>query len=384
MQISDITVDIVNVGVTPIEDGGLAPYVSNHGAVHDVDRAIVRVETDTGLTGWGETRVFLSPKTTRSILCDGIAPLVLGRSPFEVEALWRSTFVEYTNVAMFFAPFEMACWDLIGKHVDRPVYELLGGWTAPSVTERPGDGRHDPDPYIECAYCVGILPPAASREQAVRAHELGHSVLKTKAGRDWKQDVERIIAMHDAVDGALEFRVDPNQGWRFDEAVRVGAALSDAGIYLQYLEQPIRVNAHDTLAALRDRLTQPIAPNEDTYIAQNVRRLAARGAVDALVVDITPVGGITGLRHTLAIAEDAGIGVAHHCAWDLGIKTAAILHAVYGLPGFSLPPDSVYYAWEDDILADPFEFVDGAIRVPDGPGLGIDVDHDKLERYRVL
>lgn len=189
--------------------------------------------------------------------------------------------------------------------------------------------------------------------------------------------------MHEAVDGELDFRLDPNQGWTVDEAVRVGATLADAGVYLQYLEQPIRVDTHRSLARLRQRTPQPIGPNEDTYIAHNLRELIEHGALDVAVVDMTPAGGISGLRQVAAIAEDAGVPMAHHCAFDLGVRTAAILHAVSGIPGFTLPPDSVYYAWEDDVIETPFEFSDGALPVPDEPGLGITVDEDKVHEHRI-
>lgn len=383
MEIDTIDAYAVNIDVLDEEEGGIAPYVTNHGAVEDVDRVIVRVETDAGTVGWGEVRTFLSPKATVSVIEDGIAPIVEGHSPFEVESLRRLLFIEYTNADMFFAPVEVACWDIVGKELERPIYELLGGWTAPSTTERRMDTSYDIDRSVDVAYCVGILPPEESRIHARRALENGFDVLKTKAGRDWKQDVERIVAMDDEVDGQLAFRLDPNQGWRFDEAVRVGASLADRGVYLQYMEQPIRIDAHESLAKLRERLPQPIAPNEDTYVSHNLRSIVARGGADAAVVDLTPVGGIAALRQQAAIAEDAGLALAHHCAFDLGIRTAAILHAVTGIPGFSLPPDSVYYAWADDVIADPFEVVDGAIEVPDGPGLGVEVDEDKLDEYRI-
>ncbi|MFB6217669.1 MAG: mandelate racemase/muconate lactonizing enzyme family protein, partial [Halobacteriaceae archaeon] len=183
--------------------------------------------------------------------------------------------------------------------------------------------------------CLGILGPEESAEYARRAHEEGYPVLKTKAGRDWREDVERLAAMHEATDGQMDLRVDPNQGWTLDEAVRVGAALEDRGVYLQYMEQPIRVDAHDSLARLRERLRQPIAPNEDTYRPHNLRRVVERGAADAVVVDMVPAGGITGLRQIAGIAEDAGVSLVHHSA-GLGVKHAAMLHAVSGLPGFSL------------------------------------------------
>lgn len=386
MEITDITAHAVTVPIVDLDEGGIAPYVTNHGAQEDMDRVLVRVETDEGVTGWGEMRVFLSPEATRSVIEDGIAPLVLGHSPFETDSLRRLLFIEYTNVDLFFSAIEIACWDIVGKVLEKPVYELLGGFGAPDAASRKHRQKTDQaaaTESVEFAYCLGILDPEPSAERAEAVHEAGYNVLKTKAGRDWKQDVERIKAMHEAVDGELEFRLDPNQGWTLDQAVRVGAQLEDAGIYLQYMEQPIRVDSHGALARLAERTRQPIGPNEDTYIPHNLRKLIEANAVDVAVLDMTPLGGITGLRQAAGIAEDAGIPATHHCAFDLGIRTAAILHAVSGIPGFSLPPDTVYYGWEEDIIEEPFTIENARIDVPTDPGLGVEIDMDQVERYRI-
>lgn len=388
MEITGVTATTVDMPLIDVEEPlGIGPYVTNHGQVKSMERVLVEVETDEGISGWGEMRTFLTATATESVIEDGIAPLIEGQSPFEVERLRRQVFIEYTNVELFFAAVETACWDIVGQSLGKPIYELLGGSTAPDQTSAmnaAASGREPTaDQEIEFAFCLGILPTSESREKAREALDAGFSVLKTKAGRDWQQDVARITAMHDEVNGELEFRLDPNQGWSLDQAVRVGAHLEDAGVYLQYLEQPIRVNAHESLATLRKRVQHPIAPNEDTYIPNNLQSLVETGAMDVAVLDLTPAGGISGLRQQASIVEDAGIPFTHHCAFDLGIRTAAILQAVSGLPGFSLPPDTAYYAWEDDIIETRFDATDGTMTARDAPGLGIDVDRDLIAEYQV-
>jgi len=385
MEITSVSAIPVTVPLTLIEDGGIAPYRTNHGELYEMDRILVHVDTDEEYVGWGEVRPFLSPKATVSVIEDGVGPLIVGQTPFEIERLRRQVFVEYTNPKMFVAPVETACWDIIGKALDRPVYELLGGWTADhptAMTHRDHVGQEGESNLVEVAYALGIFSPEESRRYAQRALDEGYDVLKTKAGRDWRTDVARIRAMHDEVDDQLEFRIDPNQGWTVEDAVRVGAQLEDAGIYLQYMEQPIPINNHGSLQSLRSRTRQPVAANEDTYVPQNLRRMLADDAIDVGVVDITPSGGITGIRDLAAAAEDAGISLAHHCAFDLGIRTAAVLHAAYGLPGINLPSDTAYFGWEADVIESPFEIIDGCIEVPQGPGLGITVDKTTVEKYR--
>jgi len=386
MRIADVSAIPVNVPLKSIDSGGVAPYRTNHGELYDMDRVLVRVETDEGTTGWGEVRVFLSPEATVSVIEDGVAPLVTGMSPFEIEKIRNRVFIEYTNSNMFFAPVETACWDIIGKSLEKPIYELLGGWTAEHQTamkHREHLGGDTQSGTVEFAYSLGIFPPDGSREYARQARDEGYNVLKTKAGRDWRTDVERIRAMHDAVDGELEFRIDPNQGWTVEDTVRLCGMLEDDGIYLQYVEQPFRVDNHGSLHSLRSRTKQPIAANEDTYMPHNLQRMIAANAIDAGVIDITPAGGISGVRQLVNIAEDGGISLAHHCAFDLGVRTAAILHTVYGMAGINLPSDTAYYGWEEDVIEDPIEFEGGHAHVPDDPGLGVTVDMATVDKYRL-
>lgn len=369
MEITDLECIPVAMDVKPrAEPDGLAPYVTNHGAVETMERMLIRLETSDGVTGWGEMRTTLSAASTATVIEHDLAPELIGREVWEIEAFANAFFYEYMDTRTFVGGVEMAMWDALGKYRDAPVHQLLGGKTTDAV---------------EFAYCVGILSPEESRPHARRALEGGYSVLKTKAGRDWRQDVARIVAMHDEAEGALEFRLDPNQGWNFEDAVRVGAMLEDENIYLQYMEQPIRIDSFGTMKRLRSRLKTPIAANEDMYFPRNLLQMGRADAIDVGVVDIIPAGGILGMKRLAGVAGDLGISLSHHCAFDLGIKTAAVVHAVASTPEINLPPDTVYYAWEDDVITEPFTITDGTIAVPDAPGLGIEVDEAKVEQYRV-
>ncbi|WP_192498518.1 mandelate racemase/muconate lactonizing enzyme family protein [Halorussus halophilus] len=370
MAITNVDAIPVEMGVEPLESElGLAPYVSNHDEVTSVTRMLVRVDTDDGVTGWGEMLVGMkSAAVTKAVMDDVIAPELVGREVGEIRDFVDSFYFPYVKVRPFLGAVETALWDAFGKSVGQPVHRLLGGKTRDSV---------------EIATCLGILGPEESRRYAKRAVDHGFSTLKTKAGPDWKEDVARIRAMDDEVDGQLEFRLDPNQGWSFEDAVRVATRLEEEGILLQYLEQPVRIDTYGTYASLRNRVRTPIAVNEDTYFPQNLRYLLQADAIDVAVVDLVPAGGILRVREQVAMAANAGVSVSHHCGFDLGVKTAAMLHTVASTPGINLPPDSVYYGWNDYVIADPFEVEDGAYPVPDGPGLGVEVDEAKVEQYRV-
>jgi L-alanine-DL-glutamate epimerase-like enolase superfamily enzyme len=366
--VSDVEAIPVSIGVRPLEDGGIAPYVSNHDVVHSRDRMLIRVSTEAGTTGWGEFLVTMeSPTATKAVIDSVIAPELIGRSTREIRDFVESFYYPYVTVDPYLGGVEMALWDAFGKELGVPVHQLLGG----AVREE-----------VPVAYCLGILDAEESAKYAERAQREGFSTLKTKAGRDWREDVERLAAMYDAVDGEMEFRLDPNQGWSPEETTRVASMLEDAGIYLQYLEQPQRVDTYGTYRELRSRIKTPLAVNEDTYSRYNLHHLIKADAIDVAVVDLVPAGGIMRTRELAGLADHAGVSVAHHNGFDLGIKTAAVLQTIATTPAIDLAPDSVYYAWDDHVLQSPLAVTDGSMTVPDGPGLGITVDEDAVERFR--
>lgn len=369
MAITSVEAIPVEVGVKPLEEEyGLAPYRSNHDAVEKRDRMLVRIKTDEDIVGWGEMLVAMtSPEATKAIIDHVIAPEPIGQEIEAIQEFIESFYFPYTRLHPYLGAVEMAMWDALGKQLDASLSTLLGGRV---------------EDEVPVAYCLGLLDSEQSQEHARFAAEEGFSVLKTKAGPDWRADVDRIKAMHEAVDGKIDFRLDPNQGWSFEEAVRAGAALEDAGVYLQYLEQPCRIDTYGTYEKLRNRLRTPLAVNEDTYFERNFTHLLRQDAVDVGVIDMIPAGGILRAQNLAANAAEAGVSLSHHCGFDLGIKTAAMLHLVATTPAIDLTPDSVYYAWDEYLLEDPLKLTDGTYSVPTKSGLGIRVDEGMVEQLR--
>ena len=391
MQITNVETIPVEVPVMSLDkEYGVGPYVSgsrlesqprsasfeealaaNNEATVSGKKLLIRLETDAGITGWGEMKV-PTMRTGATIVDELIAPALIGRNIWEMEGFVEQfkTFPSayYTDITSFVGGAEMAMWDALGKYLGEPVHRLIGG------------KRVDEVPI---SYCLGLLSPEESRAPARFARDAGFNVLKTKGSRYWRADVERIKAMHDEVDGDLEFRLDPNQLWSLEDAVRVGAELEREGIFLQYMEQPIRVDEFGTLKRLRERLQTPIAINEDAYFPRNLYLAGKEDAIDAAVVDVVPAGGILGLKRLAGVASDMGISITHHSNFDLGIKVAAKLHVLSSTPAFNMPFDSIYYAYEDTILKNDLEVTDGAMVVPDEPGLAGEIDESKIEEYRL-
>ncbi|WP_339105959.1 mandelate racemase/muconate lactonizing enzyme family protein [Haloterrigena salinisoli] len=369
-KITEIEAIPVRLDICPLSESlGIAPYVTTYTEFYDMERVLIRLDTDSDITGWGEMRSTLSTDSTKAIIETDIADKLIDEPVSAVELLpERFDSFQYFDIDPFLGGVEMAMWDAWGQYLEQPLYKLLGG----KVREK-----------VDVSFCLGVLEPAESREHARIALEHGFDVLKTKAGRDWRQDIERIVAMHDEVDGQLEFRLDPNEGWTTEEAVRVAASLEDEGIYLQYLEQPMRIDNFGSFKRLRERLQTPIAANEDMYFRHNLLELIKRDAIDAGVIDMVPAGGLQAAKRLAGIADDAGISLSHHCAFDLGIKSAALAHLVATTPAINLPPDSVYYAWDEHIIEEPFDLSDGTLPIPEAPGLGITVDESNVEKYRI-
>lgn len=318
--------------------------------------------------GWGETSLSPSPAVAVDIVEDIIADEVVGRSVWELEYVVNAFEYPYLRITPLVSGVEMAMLDAFSKSLGAPLHQLLGGKLTDSVP---------------VAYCIGILDPDESAEYAIDALDRGFGVLKTKSGLDADEDVARLKAMHAATNGRLDLRLDANQTWGFEEAVRVGARLEDAGVYLQYLEQPLRIDTPESYKRLRNRLTMPIAINEDAYFPRNFYHLIKEDAIDVAVLDLIPAGGIMATKQLAGLAAESGVSLSHHSSFEFGVKTAAVLHLTASTPEFNLAPDRVNYTLVDDIVTDRFDVTDGEMTVPTDPGLGISVDESTVADYRV-
>jgi len=367
MKITGIDMTPVQIPVIPLAQGGIAPYRGSQdkvGTTHATS-LIFRVTTDEGIVGWGEMNPILSLKITRALLDDYIAPLVIGRNPFDVKVImsqFNPVYNPQINSKSFLTGIEMALWDIMGKAVNKPVYELLGG----KIRDR-----------IDIAYALGMLEIDETVEKIKAVKAEGYRTLKTKGGKDVVWDVKRAHAMREAAGDDFELRVDMNQGYDTPTALRYLRGVEDCD--LQYIEQPIKVNKFDDLKSLRDRTRTPIGINEDCYVPGNLLEAIRRAAIDIAIVDFEPLGGISELVRLESIAHEADLPLAHHCGWDMGVKLAAILHATSTMPSFSYAMDSTYQAHGDDVLTEKIRIENGSYVVPGGPGLGVEVDEEKLK-----
>ncbi len=358
MLVTQVSLTMVEVPQT----APIAPYRSRYRSSSATRKGIVEVLTDAGLSGWGEFNVnFL----------DGVDPKKMERDAHD----WL-TGRDALNLSQFHAecPFEsrlksgleLALWDLKGKAVGVPVAELLGGVLRSE---------------IQLAACMGIKEPEEAAAQAVAYADAGFSTLKCKGGAGLEADVAMIAAMRDAAGERLEIRLDPNTGYSLAESIELAKRLEP--YRLEYLEQPLPEKPFTDAAILRQETSTPIALNESVTDPASAFEILKTGAAAFLLPDTHLAGGIWPCVEIGILCDAAGVPSIMHCGHDLGPKTAAMLHIAAACPAYSLANDCTYYGLEEDIITDPFPIRQGKLQVPTAPGLGIEIDPDKLNRYRI-
>jgi L-alanine-DL-glutamate epimerase-like enolase superfamily enzyme len=322
----------------------------------------VRVETDTGLVGWGETPVDWINKSFEGAPEALLRREALGRDPFDLEALYAEN-----HVGPFLASaVEMAFWDVIGKAAGQPLYRLLGGAVRKTV---------------ELAACMGIRPYDEAKAIARQYVADGFSTLKTKAGRRAEEDLDMVRGIRDGAGDRLKLRIDPNMGYAPDVALALARDLERYD--LEYFEQPMHLTLLAESARLRRRTRTPLALNESVTTPEIVAQILQLGAADVLLPDTYQCGGILAVKKVAVLCEAAGVPCVFHCAHDLGLKTAAMLHVVASTPNFSRANDCTYYGLTDDVITPLHHIERGHMAVPEAPGLGVTVDEGKVRRYQV-
>ena len=331
---------------------------------------VVSVETDEGVTGWGYVGPNLPPPPrVEATIETEIQPLILGESPFDVEkivakylngfpAKWT---LETTTMAM--AGVETACWDIIGKSLNAPLYKLLGGKFRSQVEIIATMRYHEP---------VGMDIVAADAAKVV---DQGYRAIMVK---EYEPDrtVEVVKTIRDVVGSKIQLRVDPNQAWDMATAKRVIRRLEPFD--MQCIEQPIFRWDIDGLAHLRQAVGVPIMLDEGATTIYKVFEAVKKEAVDIIGIDIVRVGGISAFKKAAAIAEAAGIPVVMHWTGDGGIGTAAGLHVAVSTPNLQL---AHHIGLDDSLIKQSFQHELPYIEAPEGPGLGIEVDEDQLAKY---
>ena len=368
MRIGRVTATPVLV---PIE----APRRHSDGVTPWTVRTVLQLEADDGAVGLGEVGPRVSQDRIRAV-----AAKLKGQDPFALERL-RLLFAAgkfYSQeAASLFAAIEMACLDLQGRDLGRPVSDLLGGALRDRIPLIAYVFRRDATP---------TSPPVVSTDEVVvHTRELverfGFSTIKLKGGAvPPAEDVETTRALRAAFPRA-QLRLDPNGVWTVETALRVAAALRETD--LEWLEDPTLGIEH--MAQVTARGGIPTATNMCvTHFAELPRAVALR-AVDIVLCDLWYWGGLRSSEHLAAICDTFGLGLGIHSGGgssELGIGMAAMLHLASTFPALVHAADAMYHHQTDDVIKGGLLPIEGgSMAVPPGPGLGVEIDPDRLERY---
>jgi len=343
-------------------------------------RTIVEIETDTGLIGLGEMG---GGGESAEAVFRAMKQYLVGHDPARLEEMRfliaNPTASLYNNRTQVLAALEFACLDILGQAWGVSVSEILGGRLRDRV------------PFA--AYCFFRYPDPRSGEGEVRTvdqvlanaeclkRRFGFTTHKMKAGvfhPDYELEAYSALAHKFSTDSV---RFDPNGVWSTEQAIRFGQGIE--GLRNDYLEDP--VYGLNGMRRTRQMVRVPLATNT---VVVNFEQLAANAldqAVDVILLDTTFWGGIRACVKAAAVCETFQTGVAVHSSGELGIQLATMLHLGAVIPNLSFAADAHYHHLRDDIIEGgllPYE--NGAIRVPEGPGLGVRLNREKLREYHEL
>ncbi len=355
---------------------------------------IVEVQTDEGITGWGECfgpgNVALGNK---AIVEKVIQPLVLGMDPMDRDVIWHKVYNLLRDHGQKGMPLQslsgvdIALWDIAGKITGQPIHKLIGGAHRTQVQ----------------AYGYGMMLKRESTadhvarfvDEAASIKGMGFAATKMKLGLGAKDDVKLAEAVRKGVGDDFDFMADANHAYNTSDAFYVGEALGDLGAY--WFEEPIAPEDLDGYRELRSRLKVNISGGEAEFNRWGWRGLLEARGLDIAQPEVCALGGITEYLRVLALCQAHFTPVVNH-VWGSAIAVATnlqLLAALPPMPGGLFPRqpwlefDTTENRFRDELLTEPFDIQgqvakqDGWINIPTGPGLGVEPDREFLKRFAV-
>jgi D-galactarolactone cycloisomerase len=388
MKICSITTRILRV---PLGD---RTFYSSQAAFPERNSLLVRIETDTGLIGWGEGGQYGPPEPVAACIDFVLAPRLLGRDPTEPVRIWeelytfsrdfgqKGTYIEAISA------IDIALWDISGQAVGLPVWKLLGGRFRDSVAAY-ATGCYYPEEFGNFPSLLRSLEREASSYC-----DTGFSFLKIKVGLlSIEQDIERLKVIRNAVGPSIGILVDANHAYATASAIRMGRKMEPYDV--KFFEEPVIPEDHDGYRRVRQQNPIPVAGGECEFTRYGFRDLIGGGCVDIAQPDLAVCGGFTAWRDILTLASAYGVAVLPH-VWGAGIAMAAGLHAVATVPPMPhtanplpmlsepvLEFDRKHNPLRDELLEQTFTLSNGRIAVMDRPGLGVTIREDTLARFAV-
>ena len=342
--------------------GGDTPWI--WGALNQV---IVEIKTDDGLVGWGEAFGYGQALSAAAMVNHTLRPLLMGQDETDirglVDTLMRRThiFGRYGVTQFGISGVEIALWDLAGKRAGKPLYQLLGGAAS-----------RDVQAY---ASLVRYADMEQMAEHAARAVKEGYEMIKLH-----QIDVESVARGRSAIGEGTPLTVDINCEWTPHEAAQMAVAMDEHDLY--WLEEPVwPPEDYIGLAEVMESTGVPLASGENACTAHQFKLMMEAGAVTYAQPSVTKVGGIGEFLKIATLAETYNLSLAPHSPY-FGPGFVATLHLL-AHTRLAQWIEKIYFDLEADLFTEPLKFAGGVYTVPDGPGLGREVNRDVLKEYRM-
>ena len=347
-----------------------ARFESALGVFPTFDYGIVVVHTDDGLEGLGEI----------SSLWDGnghlqchfveecFKPALIGQDPLAINHCLKKISTAFEKAHPARAGVEMALFDLLGKSLNTPVYNLLGG----KVRD-----------FIVLSHSISMGPLNQMVDMALKYKDEGFSCVKVKVGLDLDKDYQAVATIRNAVGSDMLLRVDANMGWRTPkDAIRAIKRLEEWDLHS--VEQPLAPNDLEGLKLVRQSVDVPIMVDESLWGPEDAWTLLSNNVTDMMNIYVAESGGLINASLIFRMAELVGVPCVIGAMPELGIGTAAAVHLGVSMTNLNDPCDACGSIYQIvDVTEEPLVVKDGKIWAPTGPGLGVTLDRKNLEKYRV-
>lgn len=343
---------------------------------------LVKVTADNGIYGWGEG---YGPANIIKAGIEFFTPFLLNQDPQHHERLWRTMFLrsfDFARRGVFLSALsaiDVALWDLKGKLWNQPVSVLLGGRKRETVK----------------AYATGMYFSNGAdlavklAEEAASYKKEGFNAMKMKVGLGVKEDIKNIKAVREAIGPDVDLMIDANHAYSLKEAIQLALAVEQYNI--SWFEEPVSPENYDCYAELRTKTTIPIAGGECEHLCAGFLNLFQKRCVDIAQPDICAAGGLTEVKKIACLAELFGVEIVLH-TWGSGIGIAAALQLLSNLdvtpgrlhePELLLELDRTTNPLRDVLFIPHFNIEKDIIRVPNSPGLGVDINEELFKRYLI-
>ncbi len=339
------------------------------------ENVILRLFTDDGVEGLGEAPHMVgvslkgeSPSTVLSMLRERLLPAVWGKNPLDIEGIQQAMDAAVPWNLRAKSAVNLAAYDLVGKALGTPVYNLMGGQVRDAVP---------------LSWSIPITDYDAGTKEAEEMVGRGWRILKLKLGHpDLSHDIEMVRRIRETVGPAIRLRVDANQAYDVKSAVRVARRLERYEV--EFFEQPVAWWDLDGLAEVSRATEIPIMADESATTTLDALEIAKRRAAQILSIYISSSGGILNAKKMADIGATAGIAGYVGGALESVIGAAAGLHFAASTPAVTYGCElGGQFLLKDDIAATPLVFKEGSLKVPEAPGLGVALDEDKVRSYTV-